>query len=512
MTYRTEDNMEIYEEVGLSREVLCAHTNWLDQALESIKLIPQPIRGPQRNNTELLTRYFNLVVAEVLLNQRRKDQQLLNLYHIRLQKIKRKLGQYTVNNKRYYWLNLFEQQPWSLYTTVKLGSNITEENTQVTLNFDIMASGSLESIPRTVLIEHYDQLNRSEPSYVMATPIDLASLDLYIKRSKQSVTDPAKTMAHLAKIEQNLRQAVQIRQLVDNAELIQPIKTSAFGRTYLGGLNLQNCSKTVREAALGKCYSIDFSVCSTAWRLHEAQKIQPDLLCKQTLRLIKDKNKFREDLAAVISDRDTRRAKTILTSIGFGADINNKPWPTGQDTYAVPAIREIIGDYEVEALNNCSWFQEYIQEQQQQTNIILENELSLQPRQEVTAVVKDRSGRISRRKMMAYLYQKTEAWYLYNLLDFIVKHWGRDQILLTVHDCIYTKLKIPMQEVNSLLESLNPYLQAERTEHYGHYELTDKTIASDYTALGEYNIHASQAQDFLNWFKNKQPRTEGYYD
>ena len=135
--------MEIYEEVGLSREVLCAHCNWFDQALEFIKLIPAPTRGPQRNNTELLTRYFNLVVAEVLLNQRRKDQQLLNLYHIRLQKIKRKLGQYTVNNKRYYWLDLFEQQPWSLYTTVKLGSNITEENTQVTLNFDIMASGSL---------------------------------------------------------------------------------------------------------------------------------------------------------------------------------------------------------------------------------------------------------------------------------------------------------------------------------------------------------------------------------
>ena len=101
--------------------VLTAQTTWLYVALHDLGQIPQPQRGPKRDDIKLLNRYVQLIASEVVLNHRRHDQILLNLYHIRRSKIARQLGQFTANNKRVYWLHWFEQQTWSLYTIHKTG-------------------------------------------------------------------------------------------------------------------------------------------------------------------------------------------------------------------------------------------------------------------------------------------------------------------------------------------------------------------------------------------------------
>ena len=460
--------------------VLCAHTDWLSQALASLNEIPQPKRGPKRDNIDLLNRYANLVARELALNYRRKDQQLLNIYHIRRARISRELGQYTDANKRCYWLHWIEQQPWSIYSIIAQGSNINEENTSVTLNFDFLTDLELEHIPKATIIEHYDQLNKNNPQDVMGTAIDLESLQVFIDRTRTSIRTKERWSTKqnkfvwaspqwIDKAKNNLRQAVQILKLSDTGELIQPLKSSDFGRTYLGGINLQNCSKTVRHASLGHCYSIDFSVCSTAWRLHTAQLVDPKFHAPHTLALIKDKNKFRWAVANLIGDRHTGRAKTVITSIGFGADINSRCWPSGGE-YETPAIKEILGDYEIEQLQNSQWFMEFLAEQATMTKIICDNMLLNVDKKDIVDCVKDRAGRIQRNKVMGHLYQHAEAEYLTDVMQYIIERFGRDEILLTVHDCVYMRHSINMAEVNGRLQLLNPYLQAERSEHWGHFE------------------------------------------
>jgi hypothetical protein len=499
---------EVDEEV-----VLLPDMNWLASALPVMALLPEPKRGPRRDNTALLTKYFTLVMTEVLLNRRRNDQIHLSVYHIRREVIKRRLGQYSINDKRYFWLHWFEQQPFSLYKILETGTNLREENTIVKLNYDLLSNLELESVPKELIARHFNQTNPDNTGDIMATPIDLTSLRLYIDRTRESIqtktrwSKQQRRMVHaypdwIKTAEDNLIQAVQIQKLTEDNKLDQPFKFSPFGRMYLTGVNLQNCSKTVRHVSLGHCFSIDFSVCSAAWRLHTAQQIDPTVTAPLTLYLIKDKQQFRSDLATVLGDGHLSNAKQILTAIGFGADINSRAWPMNNGNAGIPAINQIVSAEQVDALKNTAWFMQFITEQNQLNKIICDNALNQLKSGEVVDCVKDAAGRIQRNKVMAYLYQHAETEYLNDLLDYINTRFGRDEILLTVHDCIYIKHSINMAEVNSRLSYQNPYLRAEITEHWGQFEQQGNTAP-------ELDQHQQQADDFLNYWKHKQ--TEGHY-
>lgn len=464
----------------IEEAVLLPDMNWLASALPVMAELPEPKRGPRRDNTVLLTKYFTLVLTEVLLNRRRQDQIHLNVYHIRRDLIKRQLGKFTLNHKPVYWLNWFEQQPVSLYKILETGTNLREENTTVKLNYDLLNNLELESVPKELIERHFNQTNPENPGDIMATPIDVKSLQLYIDRTRESIRTKTRwdkrkkqqVYAHHTWIQtanDNLIQAVQIQKLTQDNKLDQPFKFSPFGRMYLTGVNLQNCSKTVRHAALGHCFSIDFSVCSAAWRLHTAQQIDATVQAPLTLFLIRDKQQFRTDLATVLEDKHLSNAKQILTAIGFGADINSRAWPMNNGKPGIPAINQIVSAEQVEALKNTEWFMQFISEQNMLNKIICDSALSELKSGEVVDCVKDAAGRIQRTKVMAYLYQHAEAEYLDDLLDYINTRFGREEILLSVHDCVYIKHSINMAEVNSRLSYINPYLQAEITEHWGHF-------------------------------------------
>lgn len=494
--------------------VLLPDVNWLSSALPILAKLPEPKRGPRRDNRQLLTKYFTLVMTEVLLNRRRQDQIHLNVYHIRRDKIKRQLGSFTQGSKRYYWLNWFEQQTISLYKILETGTNLKEENTIVKLNYDLLNNLELESVPKELIQQHFNQTNTDNPADIISTPIDLTSLKLYIDRTRESIRTKTRWSKRQHRMipaypdwirtaENNLIQAVQILKLTENNSLDQPFKFSPFGRMYLTGVNLQNCSKTVRHAALGHCFSIDFSVCSAAWRLHTAQQIMPEVTAPLTLFLIKDKQQFRSDLATVLGDSHLSNAKQILTAIGFGADINSSPWPMNNGAAGIPAIRQIISAEQMEILKSTDWFMAFIAEQNQLNKIICDNALSELKSGEVVDCVKDAAGRIQRNKVMAYLYQHAETEYLNDLLDYIHERFGRDEILLTVHDSVYIKHSINMAEVNSRLSYINPYLRAEITEHWGQFEQQTQLAA-------ELDPHQQQAEDFLSYWKKSQ-RNDGDY-
>jgi hypothetical protein len=445
--------------------------------------IPQPRRGPKFDYQKIVLHYFTLVSTEVKLNWRNPFQEKINLYHLRRQRIKRKLGQYSVNNQRLYWLDWFEASDYSLYTIQVMGNNLTKENTIVTLNYDFATEQELTTWPRTAIEEYYSKEVKDIEDY-FETPIDIDSLALFIERGQQVETRgrwDTRTKSYKwasdeykLRVKENLKQAVCILKLQENNKLKQAYRYSEFGRLYFMGLNLQNCKKELRHAALGHCYSIDISVCSQAWKVYLCETINPNIKMNYTKSLIKDKNKFRQDVAKLLRDKDTARSKQIITAIGFGADIEAKPWPTGNDNYKLPAIREIINKEEVELLTNSHWFMEFIEEQRTMNKLIMSRFLIDNPKDTIPSMLKSKAGSIQSNKVMAYLYQKAEYDYLAAIMAYIINRFGQEELLLPVHDAVYIKHSINKAELVSALHELNPYLNVEITEHYGHFKPESK--------------------------------------
>jgi hypothetical protein len=444
--------------------------------------IPQPKRGPRIDYVKLVNNYYDLVMTELKLNWRNPSQTKLNLYHIRRERIKRKLGQYSELGKRKFWLDWFEQSLYSLYTIVQLGNNLTEENTIVKLNYDMADAEDLTHWSKAAIQEYFGVIEPGE-SY-LGTPIDLQSLNIFIQRSlnvesmgrwdSKSNSYKYASEEYKAKARENLKQAVCILKLQEDGVLKQAAKDSDFGRLYLTGLNLQNSSKELRHAALGHCYSIDINVCSQAWRVYSAECINPNIMTRHSKDLIKDKLAFRQRVAKLLGDKHTGRAKQIITAIGFGADIEASPWPTGNDNYKLPAIREILSKEEVEMLTTSRWFMEFIDEQKTMNKLILEHYLLHNPKDTIPQFVKTKSGSIHRNKIMACLYQQAERTYLEEIVDYVQRRFGAEEILLLVHDAVYIKHSINRAELVSALQQFNPYLNVEITEHYGHFIQTEE--------------------------------------
>lgn len=465
------------------REVLPAGCyNLVNTASAVSNQIPQPKRGPRIDYVKLVNRYYDLVITELKLNWRNPSQKKLNLYHIRRRRISTKLGQYTLNGKRKYWLDWFEQSNYSLYTIVQLGNNLTEENTIVKLNYEMADAEDLTHWSKDSIQEYFGAIQPGE-SY-LPTPIDLTSLNIFIQRSlnvesmgrwdTKSNSYKYASEEYKAKAKENLKQAVCILKLQEDSVLKQAAKDSDFGRLYLTGLNLQNSSKELRHAAMGHCYSIDINVCSQAWRVYQAESINPNIMTRHSRDLIKDKLTFRQRVAKLLGDKHTGRAKQIITAIGFGADIEATPWPTGNDNYKLPAIREILNKEEIEFLTNSRWFMEFIDEQKTMNKLILEHYLLHNAKDTIPSFVKTKSGSIHRNKIMACLYQQAERTYLEEIVDYVQRRFGAEEILLLVHDAVYIKHSINRAELVSALQQFNPYLNVEITEHHGHFIQTEE--------------------------------------
>jgi len=475
-TYTTYPPEEGQEEV-----LPTGHYDLVNTASAVSNQIPQPKRGPRIDYVKLVNRYYDLVMTELKLNWRNPSQKKLNLYHIRRRRISTKLGQYTLNGRRKYWLDWFENSNYSLYTIVQRGNNLTEENTMVKLNYEISDAEDLTHWSKEAIQDYFGVIEPGQ-SY-LATPIDLQSLNIFIQRSlnvesmgrwdTKSNSYKYASEEYKAKARENLKQAVCILKLQEDGVLKQATKDSDFGRLYLTGLNLQNSSKELRHAALGHCYSIDIDVCSQAWRVYQAESINPNILTRHSKDLIKDKSTFRQRVARILGDKHMDRAKQIITAIGFGADIEATPWPTGNDNYKLPAIREIISKEEVEFLTTSRWFMEFIDEQKTMNKLILEHFLLHNPRDTVPSFVKSKSGSIQRNKVMACLYQQAERTYLEEIVDYVQRRFGAEEILLLVHDAVYIKHSISRVELVSALQQFNPYLNVEITEHHGHFIQTE---------------------------------------
>lgn len=386
-----------------------------------------------------------------------------------LTKIRNKLGRYGKPQKEWWnWLH----QNFPLVEIIKKGNSHQKVITMVEIKIPLeilLAGNDAEELIRALYSEVDDKTEFCD------APINLRSLNCYIQ-SATAMNSTNKT------IQDNITKAKMIQMIAKHCDgkLPQIVNRSIFGRTYYRGPNLQNCHKTVREAALGRCYSIDINSSVFNWKYSEVP------FCDEfsyTRELIQDKNRIRKYLAKLVFGNTEKYSiktiKRVLTAISFGAKAETTCWfrnPTGSSpAFIQGAISTIITSKDKrKQLFEDPWMVAFMAEQDRINSyiyrLLTEAARNGQIPELTLNELKTQGGRISKTKMIAWAYQQCEQLVMKEML----KYCGTE-VLLQVHDGVYLKNKPDVASMRTVLRDNWPLadIEVEEIQSYTYQNVVD---------------------------------------
>ena len=236
---------------------------------------------------------------------------------------------------------------------------------------------------------------------------------------------------------------------------------SDTGRVYGHGLSLQRIPKEVRHALLGHCHKYDFKACVYALMTGEAERICKENGIKAEFKIMRDYIKNRADIrkriAADIGVHESK-VKEIFTAIGFGARISN----TGHTSIQLSKDK-------IEKLQKNTEFKAIYKEFKDVMKIVdfaypnLQFELC---GKQYNYINKDGTKKNKQQKL-SWIYQCLESKALSLFTELISTYIPEMKVLLTAHDCVYTKQSIPAGKFTDLhfyLQQKYPLLTFEHCE------------------------------------------------
>ena len=379
---------------------------------------------------------------------------------------------------------------------IKKGNNITHQNSEIVITDTRQFQFFIDTKDSKEIINIYygDIDETTEFDYV---PIDMLSLQHYIRKTEREIDENTHSISFMATLQKNLVKAKTIEIIAShfNGELPQRISSSHYGRRYYKGINLQNCHKMLRQACLGKCYEYDLKTAVYAIKLmlaqdivNKAQEYAWTEFFPRTKEYIEKKQLVRETLAEYLTNvheqARVKLIKQVLTAVGFGATASSPTWSGS-------AIADIVRNKEnrIELLQD-EWLSEFIQEQQQLTNFIVDYYLNVDPdfKESIKDVGKIKVGnKYNKKQVMSYIFQTLE----YQIMNEICKHIGQSYgvdsseiIQLRVHDAIYTRRPISSEdlcEIRITLQQFSEYLVLEHDEQKdSHGKFKDLTESDKY--------------------------------
>jgi hypothetical protein len=325
---------------------------------------------------------------------------------------------------------------------------------------------------------YFDELiawGDGDQSVIDFVPIDTRSLQAFIS-SNISATKTAKNSNHIDALKTNqvyARTILLVAQYFESQGWVpgipQIVSESEFGRKYYRGLNLQNCPKVVRNAALGKSFQYDLHASVFAWRYSTAKKINPSIKLPYTLEYLDEKDQRRRQLAdaleiSVGNKNKVEIIKQLLTAIGFGTRVNNNgvSWVDKSGTRQYLAISKIIKSPTArEKLLAHPWLAGFIKEQKIISKIIFdEHKESFRGIKYLEG--ENTGGKLNVNKVISYLYQQEER----RIIDMLTES-SKEQgtFLLLVHDGFYTSHPVKLVELREQLNQENEFAAITKEEH-----------------------------------------------
>jgi hypothetical protein len=332
-----------------------------------------------------------------------------------------------------------------------------------------------------------DEIERTANYWVSVDPSSLAS---FIAKTTATLQATRNGNAYTEKLLRNLTAAKQLATMIHSADnthatpyLNERWEMADSGRIYGQGYSLQRMPKEVRHAALGFCHKYDFKASAFALMAGLAHAIDPALQLGAILDYITHRQKIRQRIASQLSISESL-VKTIFTSLGFGAELKNNQHNAIRGALAMaarqqldPAIRlerDSYNNFGADAYNRLvtnPTFR-YIYDELQQINATIINHYkadSLTIGDLTYKPIDTRTGkRRTDKQKLAWIYQALESQTMQLFADL-----AEQEPLLTTHDCIYFKQKLPASVVVDAtyqLQQQYPYL---RFEHEAIYPIAE---------------------------------------
>ena len=285
-------------------------------------------------------------------------------------------------------------------------------------------------------------------------PVDIDSLKAFVhwmcagagfgsKEKRQQILNQAKLIIAIASI--------------NGATFPQRIKRSPFGRTYYEGLSVQNVHKELRRAMLGNCWEYDMRSSVVAWKMGYARDLllqadtDPDvrLYFPATTLYLEDKVDFMATVryftfagnTSLTEDFQLGLIKQALTAISFGAKITGSGWTDSSGTWKNPALVDILKNQsERDRFLADPTVKVFVEEQHALDDFIFE----IVKRNSAGLLALDclltPSGRVSKPKVLAYLYQHAETDAM-DLICSVAAQYGNVPIA-RVHDAVFFKSRL----------------------------------------------------------------------
>jgi len=380
----------------------------------------------------------------------------------------------SAQRKSYRVNTLIESMPETPYVVINRGSNLSQRLTQIDLKMhlqQLLDSVDAEQQALKLYAPHQQAFNEGEYDEV---PIDQTSLRAYMQdahnrlNALNTISLPSnKQAAKIRRITQNLNTAIVIHNCsrVNGDCLIQIRSASDYGRTYYTGINLQNTSRMVREAALGSGYAYDLESSVFAWKLSLFREIST-LSMPETQEYLDHKQAIRARLAEVCFDNDSDYyidiIKQAMAAIGFGAKLALHGYTNTQSKYQARALEKIIKNQTCrERFIQDAWISSFYKEQQEMNQLILAycRRNGYEEQWQDIDGIYDSAHRIRVDNVIAYLYQQAESKIMRDIHSILT-----EKPVLQVHDGFYTRNKQNVLMIRERLREHGQYLKIDERE------------------------------------------------
>lgn len=410
-------------------------------------------------------------------------------YYINQTQLQNALSDIIVNKQRYYVWQTFQSFPERIFDIITTGSNLNKElsmaQTKYTMEEVIMAAGTPEELWNEIYQKQFAPELLTKDFDVVA--IDQRSLSNYIRSNlSQDRDNPRNSSELVEEWDRNLKHAQKLWMLAQagDGELIQIRNESQFGRRYYKGPNLQNTPKIVRHAALGACHEYDIESSVFAWKLSWFREIckvhNTTINMPATLEYLDHKVALRRRLAQSVFDTTADWAvkviKEFITAIGFGAPLRGVGY-VADGRYQKPALAQIItAKARLDLAMEDKWVQEFVQEQTDMNDAIVAlARVNMASELKSVPELWEKGGKkLKGNSVVSYLYQHAER----EILDWAEEFCADREVLLTVHDCIYTRRPVKLMEFRAGLLEFGDFFKLEHTEHR-RYGWEDPVLPTD---------------------------------
>ena len=252
---------------------------------------------------------------------------------------------------------------------------------------------------------------------------------------------------------------------------------SDFGRTYYAGTSAQNVNKELRHAMLGDCWEYDIRSSVVAWKMGYAEgyvsKHAPrSSVAKKfgfTQAYLRDKAAFMKNVQQAVFEKDCdlteelqlKMLKQAFTALSFGARKSSKGWINKNGEWENPSIVDIFQRAEernrfLSDANVCG----FADEQTLLDNFLYEGAVKNYPDLLKLPYLQTHSGRTSKSKIVAYMYQHEETEVM-NIVRAALQEFGKT-VLANIHDAIVVRNRLTAGEKHEIElrmreQTSNPY-------------------------------------------------------